>query len=580
MNTQVKLSSNEAGIFTADNNRVSFTIPAGGHYDLSDSYLNLICSVPVLAEEERTSNNAGANPFNLAVGTITYTNPSTANGQGVYVPNIRLDDDGGTATSHKFPNSALVKHISMKCDAKGNIEHIKRNDVLSSNLNSYSKGKGDLQASGYQDLFKTDQYTGIAFNSPFNDLNKEGNVLSRNIQRAAVRIPLKEMLNFANVRQYNTDKYGKTDIDMELDIGRVNLDANGFTPHFMDQNTNFQIANGNDDQGVNRGNQDLFQCVNLTAAIGADMTQIQLGTTQTQYRTFNRLEDCPFYVGQKLNIAATYGRGNDIARNGDTNLILRTRQITAISYNRGEANVGMTGAANRRGSITLTLNQSLRPAEAALAGTGTYTNVRVRGAVANLGAFQVDFAELVVTKLAPGNVVKDDGKPIQYTTFDTEEFSTPAQVSFQRIFECPANCSNLYIMRNETGGVRRLLSHQGDIDNYRLRIDNQDASDRPIRLRESGGNVNSNTNDPLHLQKQIVSLRNSDRSIKDLSDRNLNVRSNACLIQNQYSTDTLLIAQVLPVTQQPKQVQVNIETRAGGNGLTNLTLFKEVIKSI
>ena len=45
MNKIVKISSNEGGILTANNNRVSFNIPDDKYYDLSKSYIQLISSV-------------------------------------------------------------------------------------------------------------------------------------------------------------------------------------------------------------------------------------------------------------------------------------------------------------------------------------------------------------------------------------------------------------------------------------------------------------------------------------------------------------------------------------------------------
>ena len=45
LNKVVKISSNQGGRFTASNNLVDFDIPSDGVYDLSKSYVNLMCSV-------------------------------------------------------------------------------------------------------------------------------------------------------------------------------------------------------------------------------------------------------------------------------------------------------------------------------------------------------------------------------------------------------------------------------------------------------------------------------------------------------------------------------------------------------
>ena len=582
MDTQIKVSSNEGGVFTAANNRCSFTLSGNtGHYDLSSAYVNLICSIPVTAEEERSAVNAGGNPFDEGVGAITYNTNSTANGRGVYILKARMQDDGGNGRDFDYQNAVLVKNINMKCSNFGSIERCKRNDIYASSINAYSKNMADRVSDSYTNLFKVPQISN-SFDSLFADLNKEGNISSRNIQRQSVKIPLKDMLGFANVKQYDTGKYGQTDIDMELNLDKI------VSTNLFGQNTNLQLALGNDEFNQAMGGQNLFQCINLTATIGPDMTQVQLGVTANQNgaatttpRVFQRLEDCPYYVGQKVYVAATYTKLNDPQnRNGTGNVLLVTRRITAITYNRGDG-VGIVGGLNNLNSITLTFNAAL-DANGALTNNGTYTNIRLRGAECTLGAFQVDFAELEVKQINPNNVVNDGGLPIDYKSYDTEEFSTPPVVNFRRIFECPANAHNLFIantsLTNGTAGTNGVVSRLEEIQDYRLRVDNKDCSDRPIRMRDTGQTANAPTQDPLHLQKLIVAFKNSNKSLRTLQERYQNANDRSGLFRNKYETDSVVIGQVLPVTDKPKQVQVEINT--GTEGITGLTLFKEVVKTI
>ena len=51
MNKIIKIPSNEGGVFTAANNRVSFNIPSGRYYDLSKSYIQLMSSASVIAAD-------------------------------------------------------------------------------------------------------------------------------------------------------------------------------------------------------------------------------------------------------------------------------------------------------------------------------------------------------------------------------------------------------------------------------------------------------------------------------------------------------------------------------------------------
>ncbi len=592
MNTFVKISSNEGGVFTADNNLVSFDIPEGQYYNLESGYLNLVCSVPVLQDLERSSLDAGATPFNNTGGNADSVSTALG-GQGVYIPKITTFRDGYAAEDDNLvPNEAIVKNITMTSQNAGTIEEIKRNDILRTNLKYYTTYRDEAESTNYESLFNG-RYGGQPPTSLFTDINREGTVSSRNLLRQPVRIPLKNMLNFCKVQQYNTNKYGRTKLRLELDIQRIKA-----TTLVFDNNTDGDLPNGRAPrnvlgaQGADLGDQNMFRCIDLTNTIGPDMRSLMLAadasaTSQVVPRRINREEDIPFYVGQKINIAAIYAfnaGANPAEKNrgmatGNTKLV--TRQIIEIKYNRGESDVGLVGALNVPNSVTLVLNEPIDTSAdngIALETGSSYKSIRVRSAQANLAPFQVDFAEVVLEQLSPQNVQPDNGQPIQYTTFETEEFTSPAQNSFQRMFECPPNCSNLYIMRpeNAADGVGCLTSEQGNIEQYRIRVDNKDVSDRAISLRSN--TVIGESTDPLHLQKLSIALQNSNLPVKNLTERGVNTDSNFAWSVNNHDRNKLLIGQVLPITNSPKHVQLNIDSSSAGP--QRLALFKEVVKQI
>lgn len=171
MNTIVKLTSNEGGAFDAQNNRVSFDIPAGRYFDLSTAYLNLVMSCPIA------------------------TTPGDTSGTGVYVPVIQFNDSAGAAESVVYDNSALIRSVKMDCESRGSVEDIHRCDILTHNLNNYSKSRFNQTSQFYERLcgeFAVSRTKG----SIFNELHKEGNVLSRNVDRVPVRIKLTDVMNF------------------------------------------------------------------------------------------------------------------------------------------------------------------------------------------------------------------------------------------------------------------------------------------------------------------------------------------------------------------------------------------------
>ena len=572
MNTFIKVSSNEGGQFTKENNLVSFDIPANQHFNLSTAYLNLVCSVPITAEYEKSSVDAGATPFATVANTA-----STAHGNGVYMPKFSSKkDDGTTAVVSQVPSEALIRHIKMTSQTQGVIEQIKRNDILRSNLKYYSQSRDDVIGDSYEDLFVGID-GGHLPSSQFCDLNREGTVSSRNLLRQPVRIPLKNMLNFCKVQQYDTGRYGKTRVELELDLERIAVSQE------MGSSQTGVFPNGEDPDGTAMGSQNLFKMINLTATVGDDMSELQMSNDGTTgVRVLNRLEDSPFHVGQKVLVSGKFTKGNGADRIGDGKVFMVTRRIKEIKFNRGENDVGVSGTPGSQttvGSLTLVLDGDPLMSGGSLTGTETITELVVRGADADFGNLVIDFAECVLEQLAPANIQQDNGQPIQYSTFETEEFTTSATLAFQRMMECPPNCTNLYVMRPEDGsGNGQLVSLQGKISDYRIRVDNRDVSDRPINLRESGATTKGTCADPLHHQKLAIALQNSGLQLKSLNERRQNLVANEGLSSKNFDTDTLLIGQVLPITQSPKNVQININSDS--QGIQRLILFKEVLKQI
>tara|TARA_R110002153_G_scaffold230208_1_gene383384 strand:- start:1003 stop:2706 length:1704 start_codon:yes stop_codon:yes gene_type:complete len=567
MNKIIKIPSNEGGVFTAANNRVSFNIPSGRYYDLSKSYIQLMSSASVI--------------------------PADAS-KGVVIPRILYEFDNGSAITNYHRNSVLVKNINFSNQA-GSVENIQRSDILSAAFSGYTEDDDMVDSHGYQDLFQVHP-TSNAVNSIFADVNREGNSASRQTQRVPVRIKCSDLMNFWNTKQYNSNKYGMGRLEMELNIDKVNIVqalgrlVAGTAPEA------FSAANQTEwDQGGQALNQ-FINCVGSANAPdnrGRDLTKIQVGVGAVPH-CFNRLEDnALYYVGQQLLIKATSVNGGTVSDVETNTGIIRT--ITAIEYNRGEpANaavpVGMEGAFANNGSLTLTLNQSLfntnQPAGTLLANGITLSGLVCVGVPVEFNPFQVDFAELILEEVMNPDTSPQANVPINYTSYTTEEFDTVLTKNFQRTFTVEPEAKTLYITApfyNEANaGLDSTHSFQADISNYRMRIDNKDTSGRFIGLRGAG------TNDPLHIQKQITAFINSGKRIKNLLEITRAVGYNINNDGHNYSgnpaanTATLsrfLIGQVLPVTQQQKQIQVILNCPTG-KGVKRLVLFKEVNRVI
>ena len=563
MNSIVKINSNEGGQFNAQNNRVSFDIPADRYYDLSKAYLNLVMSC------DPTSDN------------------TPGIGKGVYIPIVRFQDSGGTVENYNFDNTALLRTVKMDCELKGNIEEIQRADILTQNLNSYSKSS-DMDVSTYYEKLIQPFNVSRTKGSLFCDINKEGTVPSRNVSRQPVRIKLSDVMNFCKTTQYNTGKYGKTRLELELNLDRLAApiqylpnDVN--SPDWL-MNNSATVGGGNNEQGrfMNAGLVPGFGNAvskNLTTFYVASDTAMTQATGIVP-RIFNRLEDSVYYVGQKLSLSATFINNGGGARGG--NIAGQVRRIVNIEYNRGNVGagqgVGSTEGVNRGGALAITLDSPI-DGGGVMTGTDLYHSIKVRGVDTAFGNGVVaDYAELVVEEIAAANV-QPEPDTIQYTTYKTEEMDTGGVNNFQHTFQMEAEAITMYLTQPALGANRTILSRQNDVDSYRLRINNKDASARKIFLRDSAGGIRSEGDDPLHIVKQQNALVNSGRDIMNFTEKLKNQSSNTGASTESYDTSTMLIGQVLPLTSQPKQVQVNIQCRAGQT-INNVCLFREIIQEL
>ena len=71
---------------------------------------------------------------------------------------------------------------------------------------------------------------------------------------------------------------------------------------------------------------------------------------------------------------------------------------------------------------------------------------------------------------------------------------------------------------------------------------------------------------------------NSNRVLRDLHERQKQVDVSTGSLSGTFSVDVMVLGQVLPVTANPKQVQLNINCTGGG--IKRLLLAKECMRSL
>lgn len=518
MNKIIKISSNQGGAFTASNNLCDFDIPNDGVYNLNNSYVNL-------------------------VSNITSSSTDDANGVGVYVPILDMNLDDLTTKEDVFlTNIALVKNVNMSCSNKGMIADIRRVDVLRSNLNNYKLSQDEQRSLNFQSVF---QPTGIERqrNSIFREIRKEGNELSRNVE-AGIRIPVSQLCNFGKVQQYDTTKYGKTRLHLELNIDKINI-----SQYLGNGDANNQWSQGD----IRNQFEDLANNVGGVTR-GADTTKL------FPKRPYRNLEDSPFWVGQKIRISATASAGATAPPAGGF-----IRQIVSIEFVRGAL------AANTDTRIMITLNTPLMGA--GLANGEGYTVITCDGDACTFNgnnAFQVDYAELVLEKVM--NPQKSTGA-ITYSEFSTEEHNANGVLRFQRQFQLEPECFNVYIMRNSLGTNGGIWSREGDVAEWRLRMNNEDLTNRNVVNKSSLAfdrlNMTlANTGDKLH------NLNQSGRNMAIANDAGDSLEAQL----QKAAAKQLLIANPLYVTPNEKMLQVNITSATGS--LRNMCIFKELVREL
>ena len=440
LNKFVKVSSNQGGSFTATNNLVDFDIN-GGVYDLSSSYVNLVMSVD-------TTDNGGGN-------------------DGVYIPQISiLQDDGATSSENNFPNVVLVKNMSLNCANKGQIADIRRVDVLRSNLNQYMLSHDERESLKNESIIQG-YSRNHQLNSIFREIRKEGDIISVNKQ-CGVRIPLSDLCNFGKVKQFDTGKYGKTRLHLELNLDRLSVK---------------QYLGNSDGNNWSRDATAPHNTMKaITVANGADLKTL---CTSLVYKN---LEDSPFYVGQYIRISGTV----EGAYAGGA-LVNSVKRIEGIVFRR-------TTATANQGQIELTLNSPLGTTGVPLTGGEGYSAVVVDGANWNSGVVRCDYAELVLEQVSQP---QKSSETITYTEFSTEEHNANGTQNFQRQFQIEPECINLFVMKNED-----ILSKKGDVLSWRLRLNNEDLTNRPVIW-----------NSPLDMDRINMTLGNSNNMLHNSVQR-------------------------------------------------------------
>tara|TARA_R110000796_G_scaffold2298_2_gene9122 strand:- start:6453 stop:7961 length:1509 start_codon:yes stop_codon:yes gene_type:complete len=496
MDRVIKFNSYQAGDFTSNQNLVDFYIPSGAVYNLKDSYLNFNTKINVVEDADSIANG----------------------GEGVYAVNLAWSKvNSGSPLDNAFENVALIKSASMSSATKGRIEDIRRVDILRNNLKSYTTDSRTLECDDYLRASNINTPINESNLGIFREFNKEGIIPSRNLDIIPVSVKLSDIFDFCNTEEYDTslNKGGQTRIHCELNLNKV-------LP---------------------------VQTVELNDTLTTSLKQMKTVTGGTAINSvtsdykLTSLDQCPFWVGERVNVTTTSSDGGLVVTN-------QARLINSITWNND-----LVGGGD--GSLTIGLNASLGDNSG-----GSCVPVILARNYAS-ATVQLNFAEIVLKEVAQPQGLSE----ISYSTYSTEETNGNKQTNYQRQFQVEAEAVNVLLML--PCGEDDLNSHNENVTGYRLRLNNEDLTDREVVL-----------DDPLYYDRLGMTLNNMDSALRNALQNSGDVTKR---YDNRYVTSTfdlLLISNPLVVTNQEKLLQVNIDasyTGAGVDvGVEQMVLFKEL----
>lgn len=446
---------------------------------------------------------------------LDVTETSAAGGSGVYDFNLNWVTSEGQKPH--FDNVAFIKNAVMDCSSKGRIENIRRVDILRQNMAYYDKTRMEGLDEAYVNVNQVRAPINGACYGQSRQFNKLGAVKSQAVAPAPLQVRLSDIFEFCRAPEYDTDKAGETHFHAELNISKLSaLQENKHLNHHYPAEVRSFINNSTQAGGNN------------TVIVGA-------GTTKTK---FTSLTQSPYYVGQKLLITAT-GTGGASSPAGEAAV------ISSIAWDK------VTD-----GSLALSFEENW---DAALGAGETYTDITCEMADAT-ATISFTSAELVLKRKGSPQGLSQ----ISYNTYSTEETNGGSLTNFTNLYTVEPEANAVVIFTPD--GPDGLLSHNTDISKYRLRLNNEDLTDRDISL-----------DSPLYYDRTAMTLNAMGAGLSNTLENAGSSNSGSWGATYTAASNSLnFIGNPLFQTPSTKLLQVNIE--ATGTGVKQLAIFKQLPK--
>lgn len=434
---------------------------------------------------------------------------AAAGGNGIYNVDLAWINTADADVSPRFPNVSLVKNAVLKTGNHGTIENIRRVDILKSLMGSFKTSVEELPSKSYHAADNIPHPKFSYRNSIYTDINKEGSHMSRYNKIAPVKIPLGDIWDFCyQADEFDFSKSNGLSMELELNLNRVKG----------------VFINDIGDLGVDA--TALTECENLTTA-GDNYTLVVKAKT-------NGIDESPYFVGQKILVNGT-GNG------GAANLVDVPTIITEINRNQ------------TTGVITLTTEANL----VTLGGGESITDVKISASVPTSVTPHFNFAEIVLVQLPKTSSSVD---VIEYSTFSTEETNGNGLTDFQNMYQVEPEADAVVIA---FPNADTNLCSNTDLDNYRLRLDNEDLTDRVVQYPS-----------PLFWDRVNTTFTQMRMRLKNLLSNTAEATANYSDLYDEDLFNVEAIMAPLPQKEQGSEKMLQLNLVSGG--LNKFVLYKHL----
>jgi hypothetical protein len=598
MDKIIKLNSKQGGPFLkgTSNNLLDFDIPGDGTYNLSSSYLNLVGTVSGLVSTQAAQLSGNVTGYPSAYKIV-----------------INHED-----ADRSVYNVSMIKNCRLSSEFKGGLEDIRRVDILRQNLNEYTLSTAEQKSLEYSSIRQL-TYNNTVRSSVFQEIYNDGVTLSRNVA-GSIKVKLSQLFELGKLQAYPAQTMGTTRVHVELHLEKFSVasfmdtSAVGYKPMEdvagNDAGVTSTVSKAKYDNNIenspfwvgglaaitftsdcdNTGNEAIATAASNTGGtvgaltLVADYNNVFVGggmkikitsTADDSGRAFEIIGTNLNGVEINENIAAGPNNGTIESVNYYTSIT----SITIDAASTGAISVGANASTVPQTSLRTITSISYDDTSGAqtltffsnfvynLLPTGkSLTAVSIAPVASDDTNAVLSFsrAELVLKKLATS---PKQPSQLNYMSWTTEQFSGNDETSFQRLFTLEPEAVNVLMMFPKDD----LFSQNTDIQNYRLRLDNQDLMNRNVTITEP--------RDPLYYDCISRTLLNSGYPTSNLNEQNLNCDGDPTdggITQADYKLT--MISNPVPLTPSNKLLQVNLTST--GTGLKELVLYKQVMREI